>query len=345
MELVTPAGCQLPPPGTRALGMSLRSHTVPPPATHAQERRAPLALAYYTRIAHHTRGPGSPHSRAARSKDLSADAPSPALMHSPVEPRPIAGPVREEWRPGGLPCWKNPKRHSGAPAHVPLCYAFAFALVMVMGLAGWRELALREARLEKSPKPGFETAAARSRSRALTVWPIGMPGLHRQRCSLHIPFLLTDHACTLSVRRSPSATRRRQPRRRLHLAPVSPPSRLHLASICISPPSLTSICHLASTSSASAVSPPSASRLQLASVSPPSRQSPPYRPPSRLSLEVLRFCGESRVVLLEQHDRTLSMGRFRCHLAEIVSSLNLCFFGFFFVRSVFFIASEDLSTR
>ena len=74
-----------------------------------------------------------------------------------------------------------------------------------------------------------------------------------------------------------------QPRRSRHSSPPPssppplPPSRLHLASICISPPSLASICHLASTSSASAVSPPSASRLQLASVSLPSRQSPPYR--------------------------------------------------------------------
>jgi len=76
------------------------------------------------------------------------------------------------------------------------------------------------------------------------------------------------------------ATRRRHPRRRLHLAPVSPPARLHLASICISPPSLASICHLASTSSASAVSPPSASRLQLASSSPPSR----FRLASRLHI-------------------------------------------------------------
>ena len=36
-------------------------------------------------------------------------------------------------------------------------------------------------------------------------------------------------------------------------------------------------------------------------------------------------------MLLEQHDRTLSMGRSRLHLAEIVSSLYMVFF---------FIASE-----
>ena len=87
---------------------------------------------------------------------------------------------------------------------MPLCYAFAFALVMVMGLAGWRELALREARSEKSPKPGLETVTARSASRTLTNPSVRMPVVHSQRCSLHTPFLLTDHACPPAVRRSPS---------------------------------------------------------------------------------------------------------------------------------------------
>ena len=98
----------------------------------------------------------------------------------------------------------------------------------------------------------------------------------------------------------------------LHLAPVSRlhlPSRLHLVCVCC----LASVC----------VSPPA--RLRLASVSLPSRLHL-ISPPSRLAFEVLRFCGESWVVLLEQHDRTLSMGISRLHLAEIVSSLYMVFF-------------------
>ena len=95
------------------------------------------------------------------------------------------------------------------------------------------------------------------------------------------------------VRVSSQPRRSRHPRRRHPrrvAAAISPPSRLHLASI--SPPSLACICHLASTSVCVSPPPPSASRLQLASVcvSPPARlQLASVSLPSRLHLASSRL--------------------------------------------------------